>query len=279
MLDLPPRSDRPGALGRGRPAQRRGDPLPGSRAPAPLQEQGRQAEGRSRCPRGDSRAHRGSAKQVTRSPPRRSSLASPLSSERRAAGLLGRIRLPLVRRRSGRSSALVLHASTTSVSYAVPEPLSISSIAASRPRAGRYGRPDAIDSTTSATAMIRLPMRICSPCTPSGYPDPSQRSWCWYTIFATCSGKWTRSSRSNPAWLCCRTNAISASLSRPGRVRSSDWNRQLADVMDLRRQLDRLDLARPRDRARRPRLRQCAPPAPGDRRCRGRASRQMPRER
>ena len=43
-------------------------------------------------------------------------------------------------------------------------------------RPGRYGRWDAMASTTSATARIRASKRMLSPFSPQGYPDPSARS-------------------------------------------------------------------------------------------------------
>ncbi|KPJ85625.1 MAG: hypothetical protein AMS17_14090 [Spirochaetes bacterium DG_61] len=43
----------------------------------------------------------------------------------------------------------------------------------------RYGLSEVMASYASATAMIRAPISMSLPLTPSGYPLPSKRSWWW----------------------------------------------------------------------------------------------------
>lgn len=91
---------------------------------------------------------------------RRAGLRVPSSLIAYAPGFSSR-RYPFSRNRAK-------HAETTSASKSTPLFFSISSSAAPIPKAGRYGRWEAMASTTSATAMILDSRRIFSPTNPLG---------------------------------------------------------------------------------------------------------------
>src|SRR5439155_19797115 len=73
-------------------------------------------------------------------------------------------------------------ASTQTGSNWSPDRACSSSRAASRLRDGRYARDSRMATNASAVATMRAPSGVDGPSRPSGYPPPSQRSWCQRTM-------------------------------------------------------------------------------------------------
>jgi len=74
----------------------------------------------------------------------------------------------------------------------------------------------------SAAETIFASRRISSPFNPCGYPDPSSRSWCWWTISAILRGKSTFLRMLYPSSACALTRENSMSSSLPGLLSISD---------------------------------------------------------